>query len=151
MHNNSGEILNCCPAQKLYWASFKFIWAIHLIYTPPYGREFLRGVEKAISEGLCASASFDLCFLGGCLCRHFDLFFLGVRILLNSSIGGGGGGGVYIIKMEWPQNVVKWTNSKFELCSNARIKSKPWHPPPGHTWGICLFSIWRRREFDLFF
>ena len=33
----------------------------HLIYTPPYGREFLRGVEKVISEGLCASASFDLC------------------------------------------------------------------------------------------
>jgi hypothetical protein len=33
----------------------------HLIYTPPYGREFLRGVEKAVSEGLCASASFDLC------------------------------------------------------------------------------------------
>ena len=33
----------------------------HLIYTPPYGREFLRGFEKAVSEGLCASASFDLC------------------------------------------------------------------------------------------
>jgi hypothetical protein len=33
----------------------------HLIYTPPYGREFLRGLEKAVSEGLCASASFDLC------------------------------------------------------------------------------------------
>jgi hypothetical protein len=27
---------------------------------PPYGREFLRGFGKAISEGLCASASFDL-------------------------------------------------------------------------------------------
>jgi hypothetical protein len=25
-----------------------------------YGREFLRGFEKAVSEGLCASASFDL-------------------------------------------------------------------------------------------
>ena len=25
---------------------------------------------------------------GRCLCRHFDLFFLGVHILLNSSIGG---------------------------------------------------------------
>jgi hypothetical protein len=24
------------------------------------------------------------------LCRHFDLFFLGVQILLTSSIGGGG-------------------------------------------------------------
>jgi hypothetical protein len=23
-------------------------------------------------------------------------------------------------------------------------------PPPGHTWGICLFTILRRREFDLF-
>ena len=33
----------------------------HLIYTPPYGREFLRGFEKAVSEGLCALASFDLC------------------------------------------------------------------------------------------
>jgi hypothetical protein len=32
----------------------------HLMYTPPYGREFPRGFEKAISEGLCASASFDL-------------------------------------------------------------------------------------------
>ena len=32
----------------------------HLIYTPPYVREFLRGFEKAVSEGLCASASFDL-------------------------------------------------------------------------------------------
>ena len=31
------------------------------IYTPPYGREFLREFEKAVSEGLCASASFDLC------------------------------------------------------------------------------------------
>jgi hypothetical protein len=37
------------------------IWAIHLIYPPPHGREFLRGFEKAVSEGLCASASFDLC------------------------------------------------------------------------------------------
>ena len=27
----------------------------------PYGREFLRGFEKSVSEGLCASASFDLC------------------------------------------------------------------------------------------
>ena len=35
-------------------------WAIHLVYTPPYGREFLRGFGKAVSEGLCASASFDL-------------------------------------------------------------------------------------------
>jgi hypothetical protein len=33
------------------------------VHPPPYGREFLRGgVEKAISEGLCASGSFDLCF-----------------------------------------------------------------------------------------
>ena len=34
-----------------------------LIYTPPppYRREFLRGVEKAVSEELCASAYFDLC------------------------------------------------------------------------------------------
>jgi hypothetical protein len=62
----------------------------HLIYTPPYGREFLRGFEKAVSEGLCASASFHLCVFseGRCLCRHFDLFFLGVQILLTSSIGG---------------------------------------------------------------
>ena len=29
-------------------------------------------------------------FLRGVLCRHFDLFFLGVKILLTSSIGGGG-------------------------------------------------------------
>jgi hypothetical protein len=29
------------------------------MYTPSYGREFLRGVEKAIFEGFCASASFD--------------------------------------------------------------------------------------------
>jgi hypothetical protein len=31
------------------------------MYTPTYGQEFLKGFEKAISEGLCASASFDLC------------------------------------------------------------------------------------------
>jgi hypothetical protein len=39
----------------------KHIRAIHLIYTPAYEREFLRGFEKAVSEGLCASASFDIC------------------------------------------------------------------------------------------
>jgi hypothetical protein len=27
-------------------------------------------------------------FLRGVLCRHFDLFFLGVKILLTSSVGG---------------------------------------------------------------
>jgi hypothetical protein len=44
-----------------------FDWGpFHLIYTPLYGREFLRGFGKAVSEGLCASASFDLCvFLRG--------------------------------------------------------------------------------------
>jgi hypothetical protein len=40
--------------------------------------------EKAVSEGLCASASFDLCvfsegwgknfLISGCSCRHFDIF-----------------------------------------------------------------------------
>ena len=46
---------------------------------------------KAISEGLCLSASFDHCnfsegqgenskFLWGVLCRHFDLFSEGLKI-----------------------------------------------------------------------
>jgi hypothetical protein len=66
-----------------------YLGPFHLMYTPPYGREFLKGFEKTISEGLCASASFDLCvFSEGCLCRHFDLFFFGIQILLTSSIRG---------------------------------------------------------------
>ena len=36
-------------------------------------------------------------FLRGVLYQHFDLFFLGVKILLTSSIGGGGGGGGWIL------------------------------------------------------
>jgi hypothetical protein len=32
----------------------------------------------------------------------------------------------------------------------ARIKSKPWHPPPRLYLGNLLFSILRRRESDLF-
>ena len=32
-------------------------------------------------------------FSEGVVCRHFELFFLRVKILLTSSIGGGGGGG----------------------------------------------------------
>jgi hypothetical protein len=61
-----------------------------------------KGDSKVVSEGLSLSASFDLCdisegkgkifkFLRGVLCRHFDLFFLGVKILLTSSVGGGCG------------------------------------------------------------
>jgi hypothetical protein len=57
---------NSYEYDKWYYISkniskFKHCGPFHLIYTPPYGREFLRGFEKAISEGLCASASFNLC------------------------------------------------------------------------------------------
>ena len=42
----------------------------------------------------------------------------------------------------------KKTSIWWQLCAN-QIETLT--SPPGHTWGICLFSIWRRREFDLFF
>jgi hypothetical protein len=90
-----------CPDNVSTWTegnqafslrTYCLYWAIPFNVHTPYGREFLSGFEKAVSEGLCASASFDLrknfLISGGCLCRHFDLFFLGVQIVLNSSIGG---------------------------------------------------------------
>ena len=43
------------------------IWAIHLIYTHPYGREFLRGVEKL------------KLFLRGCVRRHPLIFAFFLR------------------------------------------------------------------------
>jgi hypothetical protein len=66
---------------------------------PPYGWVFLKGDSKSRFWGVKAcrhpliSAIFlrgkvkIYKFLRGVLCRHFDLFFLGVKILLTSSVG----------------------------------------------------------------
>jgi hypothetical protein len=47
---------------------------------------------------------------------------------------------------------------RYSLCPDGKfiILMREWNrnldtPPPGHTWGICLFSILRRREFNFFF
>jgi hypothetical protein len=69
LNTEAVNIIYCNMIRQNVWAkenesAMHFILQMgpfHLIYTPPYGREFLRGFEKAVSEGLCASASFDLC------------------------------------------------------------------------------------------
>ena len=53
----------CSVVPSMWLDQFVYLshGAIPFNVHPPYGREFLRVFEKAVSEGLCASASFDLC------------------------------------------------------------------------------------------